>query len=289
MHLSIDYRTIYQYVAPVSFSPHTIRIFPRAELNTRVLSMEFSTNEGTSVRYRRDLFDNVAAHCFYPDSANLELRIFLSAELEITETNPFDFLLDPTALELPLSYAARQQEFLAPFLRQNPPDAALELPGWALPRFEGPTVDILTDLLASFHQNIQYEERLEGEARPPKETIHLRRGACRDVALLFQLSLRRAGIANRLVSGYLVEFDTAPGSRTAQGTFHAWNEVCLPGAGWIALDPTNNVFGGHNYIATAVGLTSDDIAPVSGSYFGDTHVPSSMHFNLSLQQGDDSP
>ncbi len=285
MHLSIDYRTIYQYVAPVSFSPHTMRIFPRAELNTQVRSWEFSSNENASIRYRRDLFDNFIAQVFYRDAANLELRAFLGVELEISPTNPFDFLLDPSATDLPLTYTARQQEILGPYLRQNPSDAALELPSWALPRFEGKTVEILTDLLASFHANLTYEERLDGDARTPKETIDLRRGSCRDVAPLFQLSLRRAGLANRLVSGYLVEFDTAPGERRAQGSFHAWNEVFLPGAGWLPLDATNNVFGGHNYIATAVGLTPADIAMISGSYFGDARVPSTMHFNLSLTQG----
>ena len=61
-----------------------------------------------------------------------------------------------------------------------------------------------------------------------------------------------------------------------------WTEVYLPGAGWTGLDATNGVFCNHNFITTAVGLTSAEITPISGRYFSNVFVPSHMTAHLEL-------
>jgi transglutaminase-like putative cysteine protease len=58
--------------------------------------------------------------------------------------------------------------------------------------------------------------------------------------------------------------------------------VFLPGAGWVGLDPSNGVLVDHHYLATAVGLSSADIAPVSGLYFGKEAVPGKLIASLGI-------
>jgi len=92
--------------------------------------------------------------------------------------------------------------------------------------------------------------------------------------------LRDAGLAARVVSGYLREADEE--IRRAEGSLHAWAEVFLPGAGWIGLDPTNGILCNDNFIAAAVGLRPADITPISGSFYHRDRVPAEMQSRLEL-------
>ena len=130
------------------------------------------------------------------------------------------------------------------------------------------------------HECVGYERREEGPARSPAETLHLGKGACRDVALLLATILREIGLAARLTSGYLREADAK--SRRAEGSLHAWTEVYLPGAGWIGMDPTNGIFCNHNFIAAAVGIESADVTPIDGSYYQRAPTKAKMTSRLEL-------
>jgi transglutaminase-like putative cysteine protease len=280
MKVSIHYETRYIYEKPVSFSPHTFRFFPRPSASLRVRHQEFSTHPDSNVHRSRDLFDNEVACCFYPEpDSSLETRLDL--ELELQPFNPFGFLLEPHALAVPFHYHPRELDMLAAYLR-NPDAAPPVLPFWERPSNPRPSTELLVELNSAIHREIQYERREEGDARPAHETLSLGRGACRDFAVLLAGELRALGIASRLASGFLCEFDAE--EKRAEGALHAWTEAYLPGAGWIGLDPTNGVLCAEHHILTAVGLTPRDIAPVSGNYFHAESLPSQMITSLSIHE-----
>ena len=279
MNIAVKYRADYLYEAKVSFSPHVVRLFPRDVLQARIHSLHFATNEGGSVNFRHDLFDNVVAHCFYPRESD-RLFFSLEAEIAVEERNPFGFLLDSRALQWPVEYDAREREFLAPFMRA----AQAELPAALRPMSGGETVGTLAGMNQWIHANIAYERRDQGDPHPPAETLRLRRGACRDTAVLLSSALRSQGLAARLVSGYLWESASDPTGRKADAALHAWTEVYLPGAGWVGLDPSNGVLADHHYLAVAVGIAPDDIAPVKGLYFGDREVPHRLETALEISR-----
>ena len=91
------------------------------------------------------------------------------------------------------------------------------------------------------------------------------------------------GLAVRLVSGFLCEFQIDVPDRRADSALHAWIEVFLPGAGWVGIDPTNGAFCDHRFIPTAAGVLMSDIASVEGSYFGNEKVPADFQAKLELE------
>ncbi len=275
MKLHIAYHTEYTYEQEVSFSPHFFRLFPRADYFLSVERVSFRTNATAGVQYRRDIFDNEIARCFYPGK-NLVLEAALELELDVRERNAFDFLLERHALDFPFQYNDEEKFVLAPFLA----GAKAPLPFWTPTGSPCSTVTAIVGMNEAIFKNIRYERRDEGAARPGAETLALCSGSCRDFSVLLADALRYYGVAVRLASGYLCEF--GEGEHRAEGALHAWVEAYLPGAGWLGLDPTNGVLCNHNHITAAVGITPGDITPVDGIYYGNTHVPSRMSAGLKM-------
>jgi transglutaminase-like putative cysteine protease len=280
MKLGLRYQTTYRYQQPVGFSPHEVRLFPRSDRFSRVRRLDFSTTPKATIRYSRDVFENIVASCFFPERAK-EISFKLSINLDLDEKDPFHFILQPDAVELPFDYDKTIAKMLASY-RERRVKQDLAVPGWEPPTKQKPrgTVSALVELNSRLHECIGYERREEGQALAPEETLRRGRGACRDVTVLMAEILRQMGLAARLTSGYLRESDSE--TKRAEGSLHAWTEVYLPGAGWVGLDATNGVFCNHNFIAAAVGLTPADITPISGAYYHDKGVPTEMTSKLEL-------
>jgi transglutaminase-like putative cysteine protease len=171
---------------------------------------------------------------------------------------------------------------LAPFLA--PRAATGPLPPQLRSSEQRPTVEALVTMCHWMHENIAYEPRETGDPFDPEVTLSIGRGSCRDFAVLFAEVLRANGIAARLASGFLWE-DPSPESPVhSESQLHAWTEAYVPGAGWIGLDPTNGVFCDHHFLVTAVGITSRDIAPISGYYYGKKDIPSTMETELVIKR-----
>jgi len=200
---------------------------------------------------------------------------------------------------------------LATFLPAQYPDDANVLQEWVtqfLPR-RGTihTRDILANLNAAIRGDFRYQARDAMGTQRPAETLSLRSGTCRDLALLMIEAARGLGLAARFVSGYLYDktLDTqaAPvvratglqqGVRQVEshddapvlgaGATHAWLHVYLPGAGWVPYDPTNTLVGGTDLIRVAYTRKPEQAAPVSGSYFGAAQDFAGMSVGVSVRR-----
>ena len=280
MRIGIRYETVYRYDRAVRFSPHDVRLFPRSDRFVQIARLDFQTRPETTVRFGRDVFDNVVASCFFEKAAeSLELR--LAIDVEVVRKNPFVFVLARRAIQMPFAYEEEIASIICAYCKRQTGDA-LSLPDWTPPMQESPreTVATLVELTKLLHQTITYQRREEGAAQAPAETLRLRNGACRDTAVLLAEILRDAGLAARVVSGYLREADEQ--IRRAEGSLHAWAEVFLPGAGWVGLDPTNGILCNDNFIAAAVGLRPSDVTPISGSFYHRDRVPAEMQSRIEL-------
>jgi transglutaminase-like putative cysteine protease len=278
--LGLRYQTTYRYEEPVGFSPHDVRLFPRSDRFSRVRRLDFSTSPKATVRYWRDVFENTVASCYFPERSK-ELTFRLAINLDLDEKDPFHFILEREAVEMPFKYDKRTSDLLAGYCATQMAER-LNVPGWKPPTPAAPraTVETLVELNKRLHECIGYERREEGEALTPMETLRRGKGACRDVSVLLAEILRRMGLAARLTSGYLRESDSE--TKRAEGSLHAWTEVFLPGAGWIGFDATNGVLANHNFIAAAAGLAPADITPISGAYHHPAPVATQMTSKLQL-------
>jgi transglutaminase-like putative cysteine protease len=279
VRISVCYSARFEYAQVASFSPHRVRLFPRNDLFINLERIAFSTHSSGDVQYRRDLFDNLTATCVYPEPLDV-LEFKLEFDASVQEWDPFKFLLDSHALKLPFEYRPDEAAVLAPFRRNRFKLRAL--PAALTPTSPRPTVEAIVAMNSWLHDNIEYERREKGDAFAPRTTLERQKGSCRDFAVLLAEVLKIHGLAVRLASGYLWEDKSGSGPEHAHNAFHAWVETYLPGAGWVGLDPTNGILCEDHFLATAVGLSADDIAPIVGHYYGRETIASVLTSSLEI-------
>lgn len=140
-----------------------------------------------------------------------------------------------------------------------------------------PILEATLDLAARIHSDFQYDPKATTVATSLEEMFALRRGVCQDFAHLQIACLRSLGLSARYVSGYL-STEPPPGCVPLVGSdaTHAWLSVYCPGAGWIDIDPTNNLIPGDKHVLLAWGRDYDDVSPIKGIVLGggqhDVHV-----------------
>jgi transglutaminase-like putative cysteine protease len=94
--------------------------------------------------------------------------------------------------------------------------------------------------------------------------------------------VRPLRIPCRYVSGYLFHVDTAEEKdRSLEGASHAWVEALVPGFGWMAFDPTNNLVGSARHIRVAIGRDYADVPPTRGVYKGEAQSKLSVAVTVS--------
>jgi len=87
-------------------------------------------------------------------------------------------------------------------------------------------------------------------------------GVCQDHAHLMLALCRARGLPARYVSGYV---DVGEVSDAAS---HAWVDVWLEDAGWVAVDVSHACFASEKYCRVAVGRDYETAAPVRGMRVG---------------------
>jgi len=278
-HYDITHTTIYRYKTPVTFGLHRVMFRPRDSHDLRVLATDLQVSPQAHVRMIQDPYSNSIA-MVQPMGEAMELRIVCSFSIEHVSA-PLDTLsLDPAAEMLPFAYAVQERLDLEHYLRPHYDDPDGVLIRWAHQFLYASginsTRDVLSRMNAHIGQSLTYVPRDEEGTQTPLQTLALGSGSCRDYALLMMEAARRLGVAARFVTGYLYDAaldigGTEPGdSMTGAGSTHAWLHAYLPGAGWIAFDPTNNLTGsGGQLIRVGVARDPSLAAPISGSWYGE--------------------
>jgi transglutaminase-like putative cysteine protease len=80
----------------------------------------------------------------------------------------------------------------------------------------------------------------------------LRKGTCRDFAVLMIEAARSLGSAARFITGYIYVPDRDGPTWLGGAATHAWCQIYVPGSGWVEFDPTNGIVGNRDLIRVAV-------------------------------------
>lgn len=286
----IEHTTRHLYAERVSFSPHLCRFYPRVGPGVRVDGFCLQVQPEATVRRQEDIDGNQVLVCSFGLREATELCFTLDLRVERDHENPYDFILEPEAVDYPVDYRPIYREWLEPYLRVRTPVPEI-IDGFlresagvdVASSFGRGTVEFLAELNCTVHRSINYERRDEEGIQGVQETLDRRRGSCRDMAWLFMEMGRHLGLATRFVSGYLFDPpDSLDAFNRAVGSMHAWAEVFLPGAGWKGFDPTNGILANHFFISTAVGGNPGLTDPISGTYFSARPTESKLETDLKI-------
>ena len=196
-----------------------------------------------------------------------ELVIDCEFVVETSEANPFDFIIEPEAIEYPFNYDYDLLQELRPLIQPIYVRDESRVREW-LNRFWRAgkrinTFDLLQQINCDIYRTLDYRRREERGVQSPAETLENNSGSCRDFAALFIEACRVLGLAARFVSGYTYSSDVTGGI-----SMHAWGEVFLPGAGWIGFDPSLGILADAQFVPVAVSRHPESATPVSGTYIG---------------------
>lgn len=264
----IHHRTTYRFDRPVTLQPHVLIVTPRDSGELTTLDRSLRCNPAAVLGWTVDTFGNLIATATFAEPTRC-LTIVNTAVVKLTASAWPVFTIDPVAHAYPFTYSLDDIIDLG----------ALAQPDWLVPGGERvgdwargfvlglqtDTLSLLKDLNAGVLNEIRYRVRDEEGTQSPAETLALGSGSCRDIAALFIEAVRHLGFGARAVSGYLFDPDQPADD---PGSTHAWAEVYLPGAGWIAFDPTHRRIGGGNLIPVAFARVNRQIMPVTGGYLG---------------------
>lgn len=270
--LSIRHVTTYHYQRPVAFGAHRMMLRPRDDGDQKVIHSEIEiTPRPRRLAWKRDAFGNHVATADFADRAD---ALCFVSDIRIDHA-PACFhaaAITDFARLYPFRYADEDWPLLARFA--EPPPSHTELDCWsaAFLRTDGSadTHDLLVGMTQTIRRTFKHVARHEKGIQTPIQTLELRTGSCRDLAVLMIAALRARGFAARFVSGYLHlpddeedEADDLEGGNT-----HAWVQVYVPGPGWVDFDPSGGIVGNRNLIRVAVVHDPCDAIPLQGTWFG---------------------
>ncbi len=280
--LQVTHETRYDYAAPVSLAHHLAHLKPLQDEHQQLLHFDLDIEPSPShSRDGRDALGN-AERLFSLAQPHRQLRVRATSrvrlsprftELQPERSPPWD------ELAASLRYVA-----LAPFQ----PAVEFALPSPYVPRLAPlrryaalsfrpgrPVAEAAVELMKRVHADFSYQSQSTDVDTPLLDVWTTKRGVCQDFAHLMAGAMRMLGLPVRYVSGYLLT-QAPEGGAQMQGAdaSHAWVQAWCPGtpgvpaegpgAGWLDLDPTNDVVPGSGHVRVAVGRDFGDVTPLRG-------------------------
>lgn len=279
MLYQISHTTTYAYSDAVSLQPHLIRLQARSDgwqtlkmFSLQVTPIPIAQSELT------DLDGNTFIKVWFSLELTKSLNVQVLSQASTHQSNPFNYLVEPWAIALPIDYPTSLFKQLQPYLGSTD-GIALQL-AYEIAELSGNNVaQFLNELTQRIYTSCQYVIRETGNPYPPGLTWTQKQGSCRDLTVLFIEVCRAIGLAARFVSGYQ-EGDPEHPDRY----LHAWAEVYLPGAGWRGYDPTHGLAVSDRHIALAASAVPDYTAPIVGKVTRSGGVQSTMNYTLQIQR-----
>lgn len=271
----IVHKTTYKYKYLVSVGNHVACLTPRSIPRHRCRWNELRISPPPATRSGRvDYFGNHVS-LFTIQEPHKQLIVEARSEVTIDDgvrawpqqSLPWEKVVRSLPEDhSPPSLEAYQFVFQSPRIRPS-----AELAGYASKSFTPGRdfTEALRDLTARIHADFRFDSKATNVRTSTEEVFRKKRGVCQDFAHLQIACLRSLNLAARYVSGYLRTYPS-PGRPSPVGAnvSHAWASTYCPGAGWLDMDPTNNVMPSLNHVTLAWGRDYGDVSPLRGLILG---------------------
>jgi transglutaminase-like putative cysteine protease len=270
----VKHVTAYVYAEPVSTSHHELHVLLRGSAHQKIRAESLTVAPAPAVRRDHvDWFGNRSTHLAIHER-HQELTVTSEVEIEVQapaapagEGGSWEAARDWVRAGRDAEARAAMELVLpSPHVELSP--AALD---YARPSFPPgrALVEAARELMHRIYDELTYDPTATDVSTAVDEVLHGGRGVCQDFAHVQIACLRALGLPARYVSGYLVT-TPPPGGRRLVGAdaSHAWLSLCLPGGGWLDLDPTNNVVPSDRHIVVAYGRDFGDVTPMRGVLLG---------------------
>lgn len=270
---SVRHVTTYQYTEPVSLCQNLAHLAIRpAEHQQSELTALTISPEPAVIEERLDYFGN-RVHYFTVQEPHRELKVEAAHTVTVLPREapksslPWEAVRDRLLHDRRADWLEAAQFVFAS--RLVPTDAKFASLAAASFSTNRPILEAALDLVHRIHSEFAYDPQATTVATPVAEVFEHRRGVCQDFAHVLLAALRSLGLAARYVSGYLAT-EPPPGRPRLIGADagHAWVSIFCGDAGWVDLDPTNDVIPDDRHILVAWGRDYEDVSPVKGVILG---------------------
>jgi len=277
MQYLLSHRTTYTYASSVDAAHHIAHLRARTFPGQKVSSISVATQPEPAMAVQHvDHFGNLI-DIYRIDQPHQRFDIELRAAVEVKFPEP------PPADRTPSWEALAGDGFPAPieaseFVHESPlvpGDEALRAYGATSLTPGRPILEAARELSRRIKADFEYHPGATDISTPLHEVFEGKAGVCQDFAHVMIAALRAHGLAAAYVSGYIrtVHSRQEIELRGADAS-HAWVAVwCGEPAGWVHLDPTNNLVAHEDHVAVAWGRDFSDVSPLRGVILGgDSHV-----------------
>ena len=203
--LKVRHVTSYAYASPVRFGTHRLLFRPRDSHDQRLLSAEVKVSPEAELHWIHDVFGNCITIAEFPRARATELRFETNIVLDHTPHMVPRFETEPRAKLWPFEYDEDILPDLAAYIRPHHPAPEVEAFAQKFTRSgrETETGHLLMTMTTGIRESLTYVRRNEPGTQLPAQTLNVRSGTCRDLALLMIEACRSLGFAARFVTGYI--------------------------------------------------------------------------------------
>lgn len=275
MLYKISHRTTYKYVCSVSVGNHVACLKPRSYLGNQLVQNTLKLYPlPVTLTERSDYFGNVL-WLFTVEEPHRELVVESLSQVlrspgppvEAQTSLPWEQSTIPLAHDRsPEGLNAYQYQFESPRIRIHPHFAAYALESFTPRRIMR---EALLELTARIHKDFRFDSTATTVRTTAEDVFKKRSGVCQDFAHVQIACLRSINLAARYVSGYLRTYPPLGRPRLiGADASHAWVSAYCRGAGWLDMDPTNDVAPAEGHVTIAWGRDYGDVSPLRGLILG---------------------
>ena len=283
MIYSVQHTTTFRYEPAVRESVMEIRMQPRSEGNQRCLNFRLDVTPAASIMQYRDFSGNTVHH-FDIAGAHSQVKVTAESSVEVQQAEEprASVAGDWSDLDALISAGDYWEMLLPSQFAQNSVRLGEFSKEVRCQRRAAP-FQLLSELNEAIYKLFAYVPNSTKVDSPIEDALETRQGVCQDFSHIMIALVRPLRVPCRYVSGYMFHRDapTEKQDRSLEGASHAWVEALIPGLGWTAFDPTNNLVGGDRHIRVAIGRDYADVPPTRGVYKGEAESELSVAVTVS--------